>query len=377
MFDYARPDGLILTSDLRRLELDDRAVRKAASSGALVRLNRGAFMERATWSELQPEGRYRARVRAAILCSPTHPVASHLSAAVLWGMPLLATRPALVHVLASRASGTRREGAFHRHAAESEDVEIVELDGIRVTSFHRTLVDVAREEPFAAAVTCLDWALSGRSTGPTLTKELLSGLADSIGFIRGRRRVDSAIDFADGRSGSPGESWSRVVIHQLGFPAPELQIAFEDRHGLIGIVDFWWRIRRLIGEFDGRRKYVGDRFGSTMSVEEIVYAEKRREDRLRAGQNSVSRWGWEALASPHQLHDLLIDAGLKTEKLRGRVQIRAGSANSGRNASPRWPNRPGSRPDSVEACQGAASTGESVRDGHQGAAREPGVCGRD
>ena len=318
MEEYARTDGLLLIGELKRLELDDRAVRRAASKGFLVRLNRGAYIDRSVWEGLRGEDRYRMRVRAAILSSPGRPIASHLSAAALWGMPMVHPAPRVVHVLASRASGTRREGAFHRHATDIADVDTLEIDGVRVTSFERTHVDVARTEQSVTSVTCLDWALGERATGPRVSKDRLFEVADSIEFAYGRHRMQRAIEFADERSGSPGESRSRVVIHQLGFPAPELQVRFDDRYGLIGIVDFWWELRRLIGEFDGKRKYVGDRFGNTMAVEDIVYAEKRREDRLRAQRTAVARWVWAELESPRLLHDRLVDAGLRPERLRVR-----------------------------------------------------------
>jgi len=39
--------------------------------------------------------------------------------------------------------------------------------------------------------------------------------------------AEGAIAFADARSGSPGESFSRVRMHELGFETPELQARFD------------------------------------------------------------------------------------------------------------------------------------------------------
>ena len=48
--------------------------------------------------------------------------------------------------------------------------------------------------------------------------------------------------FADARSESPGESWSRVLIHDLGFEPPQLQVEVQLPQG-IARVDFeWWGV---------------------------------------------------------------------------------------------------------------------------------------
>jgi hypothetical protein len=128
--------------------------------------------------------------------------------------------------------------------------------------------------------------------------------------IRTRARVQRALDFADSRSGSPGESLSRVVMHQVGFPQPMLQERFEDERGLIGFTDFWWPEFRLIGEFDGATKYVDQRFTAGSTSARVLMAEKRRENRLRALGPGVTRWDWRAATHPPELRALLIEAGL-------------------------------------------------------------------
>ena len=70
-------------------------------------------------------------------------------------------------------------------------------------------------------------------------------------------------------------------------------------------VDFWWPATRVIGEFDGVAKYVRDEYAGSKSVAEVVLAEKTREDRLRALNTTVVRWGWAEAASRARLWDRL------------------------------------------------------------------------
>jgi len=119
------------------------------------------------------------------------------------------------------------------------------------------------------------------------------------------------LDFATPLPGSPGESLSRANIHELGFPVPELQVVFDDRGGRVGDVDFWWRMANLIGEFDGLVKYTRAEYTQGRPIEEIVIAEKVREDRLRALGPNVSRWLWGVALRPRELYAHLSSAGLR------------------------------------------------------------------
>lgn len=102
----------------------------------------------------------------------------------------------------------------------------------------------------------------------------------------------------DGRSESPGESRSRVALHAAHFPKPELQarIVTPDHHR-VARVDFLFPELGVIGEFDGLVKYRSQLRGSR-SPEDVVIAEKAREDALRALGWLVVRWTWRELATP-------------------------------------------------------------------------------
>lgn len=125
-----------------------------------------------------------------------------------------------------------------------------------------------------------------------------------------RSRFRAVWDFSDPRAESAGESYARVLIHQLGFAAPTLQQNFTLASGRQLRVDFWWEEARLIGEFDGLMKYrQAERFGYGGAAEAVI-EEKRREDGLRGLGCGLLRWGWEDLERPQRFGRKLAAAGV-------------------------------------------------------------------
>ena len=318
MHTLASIHDISFVSELHEYDLDSRPFRRAVKRGDAVRIHRGAYMPASVWGSLSRTEQYRHQVIAATGASRTHPVLSHRSAAVVWGIPIIGQLPQLVDVLASESAGSRTEGSFRRHATRHLDSDIEVMQGVAITSLRRTIVDLALTLPFAAAVAAVDWAIrpgTAQAPKPSVTLDDLFDAVSALEVARGLRRVSRAIEFGDCLSGSPGESVSRAVIHELGFPAPVLQKRFDDRLGLIGFTDFWWPEFRLIGEFAGLSKYLGEQYRKGLSINEIVMAEKRREDRLRALGPSVARWLWEDAMAPRSLFALLREAGLPSSRL--------------------------------------------------------------
>ncbi len=90
------------------------------------------------------------------------------------------------------------------------------------------------------------------------------------------------------------------MLHRHGIRPPRRQVPFHDEDGFIGRVDFWWQDAHVVGEFDGKVKY-GRNNPSQRSPEDVLWAEKRREDRLRATGASVVRWTTTDLHCPTRL----------------------------------------------------------------------------
>lgn len=123
-----------------------------------------------------------------------------------------------------------------------------------------------------------------------------------------------AVAFATPEAESPGESLTRVVLHELGAPPPTLQKRFPWGDGdlFADIVDFWWPRFGVVLEFDGRVKYAEGRWSGRRSAEQVVVDEKIREDRIRNRPevHGFARTVWDELSHPPRLAANLRSAGL-------------------------------------------------------------------
>jgi hypothetical protein len=138
-----------------------------------------------------------------------------------------------------------------------------------------------------------------RVTGAPDIADDLATIAGTFDRRPGSRRARAAVALADGRSGSEGESLSRVLFHRHDVPMPEPQYKVYDRDGvLVGITDFYWEDYCHVGEFDGKEKYSKyARAGETPG--DSVFREKRREDAVRSQQLGMTRWTWRDLMPVH------------------------------------------------------------------------------
>ena len=287
----------------------------ALEAGRLHRLGPGVAMSSELWDALKPEAQHRAVVRATWMRYPSEGPYSHLSAVALWELPILDPLPPRAEVLAPRTTGGRSRRGLARHCLGVPD-RIEQIDGLPVTELARSVIDACAVSSFSAGVALADAALAGAAPGfgtvasiRTTGEELLAEF-EAATFSAGRARCRRVLDFADGRSGSAGESWSRAAIHFLGFPPPQLQVRFADAFGLIGVVDFYWEEYGVIGEFDGFGKYLREELRNGRTAAQVVVDEKVREDRLRACGPRVTRWGWSELRSFGMLERKLRAAGL-------------------------------------------------------------------
>ncbi|HJV13423.1 MAG TPA: hypothetical protein VJ625_05980 [Propionibacteriaceae bacterium] len=172
-----------------------------------------------------------------------------------------------------------------------------------VTSLARTVLDLCRTVPIEQAVAAGDRALA-YGLVPAVLEDCVAQMTRWPGTRQARR----AIALLDPRSESPGESVSRVRLHQEGLPAPEPQQDIHDEERrLVALVDFSWKQQRTIGEFDGKIKY-GRLLKPGQSIEDVVFAEKVREDALRDLGWQIVRWLWADLYRPGVIRDRVLRA---------------------------------------------------------------------
>jgi hypothetical protein len=268
-------------------------VQRMRQSGALSPVRRGSYVNPADGQPDTPEERHLLLVLATLPHLAPGWVLSHASAAVVLGLPVWGQDLSRVHVTRDGTGGGRLTRGVHRHVSPLGEDETTVVDGMRVTTPGRTVNDVARTVPFEQAVVVADAALAKLA----IDRSSLLAAQARTGLWRGAPQALRAISFADGGARSPGESRSRVAIHRAGLPAPVLQYEILDDEGrFVGCVDFAWPHLRTVGEFDGKIKY-GRLLEPGRSAGDVLFAEKVREDAIRACDWRMVRWIWWDLDS--------------------------------------------------------------------------------
>lgn len=264
----------------------------------MIRIRAGVYVE-PTATELRPEQWMILRARALHLMCVEPPLFSHQTAAAVHGLPLYRPDPRLIHVTLDE----RRRGATAhavRHRGDVGPDETVEVAGLRLTNLARTMADIARTCDFESAVCTLDGALrrvavttAGTYAWEVAAETTARALDASRRSAHGRSRAAKALAFADGRAQLPGESISRIRIAEMGLRPPRLQVSIPGPSGSSYFLDFGFDDVGVWGEFDGRGKYTDRALRSGLSTEQVLLAEKQREDWIRGTTGRpVIRWGW-------------------------------------------------------------------------------------
>lgn len=293
------PTPLRTGADLRRLGIEP-------ARAGWDRVRRGVWLPPGVWPDLSPDARYAALVYSTLLTcrEPQGIVLAGYSAAAIWGLPSMERWPGRTQFLQSEgmAGGSRYLQPLH-----GPPVVPVVRRSVQVTPVARTIVDLARVGTLDTALAAADHALR---EGLCTRDELAAETRSMPPGTRGRGVAGLVVDLADGLSGSPGESLSRLQMFRANFPRPALQVSYSDDRGHIGDVDF--DLGFLIGEFDGKLKYRVDPTATPEEAAEIVWREKKREDRLRRHKN-VARWTWSIARPSGALARHLMSFGVRPE----------------------------------------------------------------
>jgi predicted transcriptional regulator of viral defense system len=238
-----------------------------------VRLRKGVYVSADVVLAADERQRHLLDCVAVLLCLGPGPVLSHASAARLHDLVIPRKEPRDVRVTA--VDQWRRGRGYRVARAALPDDDVVPWVGFGTTSVPRTLVDCAREWSLTAGVVAMDDAMHRLGVDRAdIHCAVLAG-SHRVG-IGGAAR---ALDLSDGRAESPLETRGRLAMLAAGLPRPELQVEIHDDAGLVGRVDAWYEEAAVAVEFDGRVKYLDPRDGR--SAGEVVWEEKRREDRMR------------------------------------------------------------------------------------------------
>ncbi|GAA4823831.1 hypothetical protein GCM10023201_07370 [Actinomycetospora corticicola] len=237
------------------------------------------------------------RAREAVLyVRGDPPVVGGYAAAEVHGAHI-APPDAVVDLIVGRRSVRPRPGLSIRRDTVAGD-DVVEVDGLLVTSTERTAWDLVRRLGFVDGVVALDALARVGEFDP-------ARLLDRPAGARGARRVAPAVEAADPRSGSRPETVMRLAMARNEVPTPTPQFEVRDAQYLfVARVDFGW------DEFKVAAEYQGD--GHRMDLKQW------RRDQSRLAE--LASCGW--IVVPCTADDLLFPLAfvrrlLKTLALRG------------------------------------------------------------
>lgn len=292
------PTLLKVGTELRRVGVEP-------ARGQWHAVRRGIWLPTDVWEGLAAEERHQAFTHATLLSSPgaTPLVLAGHSAASMWRLPRIEPWPR--HILVLDTEHTMGPSQFVR-VRRAPPVPRTRTHGVLVTPPARTVIDLACTGTLDTALAAADNALARA----LCTREELRAEYDLlVPGSKGRGNAALVVDLADGLSGSPLESLSRLQMFRASFPPPLLQAEYRDRIGTM-LTDFDWE--RLIGECDGHTKYRVPAGATPEQATQVLWDEKRREDRLRRFK-PVARWTWSTARSTSALARLLMSHGLRPQ----------------------------------------------------------------
>lgn len=267
---YAKPfPELLWTADFRAGALAKRAARRE-----LVRVTADAYVAHAPseWPSWRRRNHVaRAKATAVALSIPDTCAVGGPHAALLHGLPVL-TVPEIVEVHSESFPSTldRRLG-FRRivRVGTAQDIEIV--DGMRVTSVERTVLECARRLQVDEALIIADAALN-KTVWPDprdrvrSERALAEAKARLVDRLRreprraGNRRAGLVLEICNGWAESALETRVRRGMLAIGLPVPHLQTEIPTRSRVyFADATLTWKrpdgsLWRTVVEADGRGK---------------------------------------------------------------------------------------------------------------------------
>jgi very-short-patch-repair endonuclease len=250
----ARQHGLAARRQLLALGLGPDAIDHRLVSGRLVKIQRGVYA--VGHAQLRREG----GMLAVVLASGAAAVASHRSAAALWG--LRSWSGAFVEVTAPGRGGTmKRRGRLVHRSLDLPRSEIAIERGVPTTTVARTLIDLAAVVPAHHLRRAVERAERTELFDLVAVRRVL----DAHPGRPGRRALTALLadfrDHGDAHTRSDLEALLLQLCLDHGLPRPEVNrydgVRESDfrwpNHGLIVEVDSWTFHGRTRRAFDGDR----------------------------------------------------------------------------------------------------------------------------
>jgi hypothetical protein len=252
-----------------------------AACNAAQSIRRGIYVP-----DEEAENLYALRCQAALAAVRDGAALAGLTAALHWDLPLTGMPDEIL--LRGLAKGRYADGVRGIHG----DAEYVVWNGARVTTPAWTVIDCARLLSRRDGLIAADAALH---EGLCTLDDLQTTLA-SAGPLHGISRARWVVANADPASESPGETWTRMVLRDLGYDVVS-QFWVHTDDGEV-FVDLLIAGTRVGVEFDGRIKYRSKVQGQ---AENRIVREKIRQGRIEEVGYHLLRVVWDQLDRPDLL----------------------------------------------------------------------------
>jgi hypothetical protein len=254
---FRHQHGIVSRSQVLALGLTRHQIQHLVERGVWIRMAPGVYRHRAvadTWS---------ARVLAA--CLSTGGVASHRSAAVLWGLDLIDRgRP---EITIARGRHLHRSDAVVHESTQFDRIDRTVRRAVPVTGIERTLLDLAAVVGDTLVLAAVD---SARRQGLTSWEAMDRTLGRHARRGRGgTRRFRRTLERLTGEPTATLSGWSWQVSQLLQashLPAPSREYVVRDPSGaFVAQVDLAYPLIRLaieldsVAHHDNARSFVADR----------------------------------------------------------------------------------------------------------------------
>ncbi len=289
--------GYLMRHQLIDLGFSDATIRAAMQSDLLRRVRHGTYVMASSWASLSASARHLVLVRSVLDKLGDGVVASHQSAAALYGLDLFDVDLDMVHVTRlDGRTGRREAGVVFHHGAVVPARDVREVGGRLVVEPVRTVFESCSQVSIESGMVLASSALRSAA----VTKGDLEDSTHRFDHWQGTRKARVAVRLADGRLESVGEVRSLHMMWRHRLPHPELQhTVYDDGGHIIARTDFAWIDHRHTGEFDGLMKY-GRLNPHATDPGQAIAEEKVREDRVRDQSYGMTRWVWAGLAPSQQ-----------------------------------------------------------------------------
>lgn len=276
----------------------------------------GLFARKTRWDELNRAQRHCEIIRALAIIHPNWTFCS-FSAACLLGLEVSWRHLNVVHVCSTTKPSARPGAHIQRH--QIEPAGAMHRADISLTPPIQTVTDCLLQTGFADGMPIADSAISKLGLA---REHLIEEVEKRVGPRNDRaiRTALTALQHADARAESGGESVTRAVMIETGFAPDWLQYELTDPFDSTETMrtDFAWecQARELtLGELDGFVKYTDQTMLAGRTTAEALVAERQREAHLSLYGHPLLRFTMSEVRSAGALAKKLQTAGVRQTAL--------------------------------------------------------------